>query len=259
MSTMKIPIIFYHAIVPEKGHDTQKYSVGVRQFTEQVDYLAKAGFKGVLMDEIFTGGKPDAKQVAVTFDDGAYSDFSIAAPILEKYGITATFFVTVNYVGKQGYVSWGDLRRMSGMGMSIQSHSLNHVFLSDLDDRSLTRELAGSKRLLEENVGTPVHYISLPGGFCSRKVLEAARECGYRGVCTSVPGYNAPGRGEFLVLKRMLVTRKTSLEDFATSVEGNFRRALSSSALYLLKAAARKTLGSRAYYSLWSKLFKEVK
>lgn len=262
MRNMKIPIIFYHAICADEASDTQKYSIGAGQFMEQMDYLNRSRFKGVLIDDLFKGCSiPNDNQIAVTFDDGAYSDFSIAVPILRKYRIPATFFITVNYIGKQGYVEWDDLRQMSDMGMSIQSHSLNHVFLSDLDEKNLYAELSESKRLLEKNIGKPVHYISLPGGFCSKRVLDAAKHCGYKAVCTSVPGYNMPASGSnsFLVLKRMLVTRKTRLEDFAASVEGDLKRAFSSRALYLLKFCARKTLGSRAYYSLWAKLFKEMK
>lgn len=259
---MKLPVIFYHAIHLNDNADTEKYSVGVDQFSAQIGYLSEHGFSGVLLDDLFKD-RPTAsgKHIAITFDDGAYSDFNVASPILQKYGFSATFFITVNYIGTKGYLGWDDILKMSRMGMSIQSHSLNHVFLSDLDEKSLYTELSESKRLIEERIDKPVHYISLPGGFCSERVLSAAKQCGYKAVCTSAPGYNetAIRPNDFLILNRMLVTRKTGLEAFARTVEGNSTDAAYAKGLHMLKTLARMTLGSRAYYALWSMLFKEVK
>lgn len=259
---MKYPVIFYHAIHREDRDNTEKYSVGVDQFEEQIGYLKKHGFRGILINDLFKNDAPvNCKRIAVTFDDGAYSDFSIATPILREHGFPATFFITVKYIGTQGYLGWNEIREMSRSGMSIQSHSLNHVFLSDLNDKELHFELGESKRLLQEHVGKSVDYISLPGGFCSGRVLKAAKLCGYKAVCTSVPGYNkaTPRQDDLLVLKRMLVTRKTELDAFARTVEGDSKDAVYAQGLHVLKTLARRTLGSRAYYALWSRLFKEVK
>lgn len=43
----------------------------------------------------------------ITFDDGFYNNFKIAAPILKKYNTKAIFYLTTNFIDKN-YMSWTD-------------------------------------------------------------------------------------------------------------------------------------------------------
>jgi len=47
------------------------------------------------------------KSVVITFDDGYKDNLTIAAPILRKYGVPATFFVATGYIGT-GKMKWED-------------------------------------------------------------------------------------------------------------------------------------------------------
>ena len=142
--------------------------------------------------------------------------------------------------------------------MSIQSHGLNHLFLSDLSKDNLRKELTESKRVMEDKLSLPVHFISLPGGFCSRQVLKAAEGAGYRGVATSGPGLNVLGsrEGNFRVYKRFSITRRTHKDSFQDIVRAHLLSNARSHAVYGLKSVAKKVLGSGGYYMIWSKFFK---
>ena len=48
--------------------------------------------------------------VVITFDDGYADNHANAAPILERYGVPATFFVTTGPVRRGGRLWWDDLR-----------------------------------------------------------------------------------------------------------------------------------------------------
>jgi peptidoglycan/xylan/chitin deacetylase (PgdA/CDA1 family) len=49
----------------------------------------------------------DDRAVILNFDDGRKDQFTIAKPVLDKYGFKATFYVVCNYVGnKKGYMDW---------------------------------------------------------------------------------------------------------------------------------------------------------
>ena len=78
--------------------------------------------------------------------------------------MTATFFVTTDWIGKPGFASWDELRDMKAAGMSIQSHSHTHPLLASVDRARARSELVESKRLLDQGLGQDTDTFALPGG-----------------------------------------------------------------------------------------------
>jgi peptidoglycan/xylan/chitin deacetylase (PgdA/CDA1 family) len=255
----KIPILLYHALFEGRSH-TEKYAVAMDTFDQHMHYLSEKGFESIAFNAFLNGFQPDPgkKYIIITFDDGNYSDYSIAFRILKRYGFVATFFVTVGRIGTRDYLGWDHLKEMIDGNMSVQSHSLNHLFLSDLRKDDLGKELVGSKKILEDKVSRPVDFISLPGGFYSRRVLKAAQGAGYKGVVTSGPGLNRLGTlgEEFRLYKRFVITRKMHIDSFQEIVHAHLLFNAKSQVVYQLKSMAQKILGSRGYYMIWSKWFK---
>lgn len=255
----KIPILLYHALFEGRAH-TEKYAVAMDTFDQHINYLSEKGFESISFNAFLDGFQPDPgkKYIIITFDDGNYSDYSIAFRILRRYGFVATFFVTVGRIGVRHYLDWDHLKEMVHGNMSIQSHSLNHFFLSDLSNGNLQKELTESKKILEDKFSLPVHFISLPGGFYCRRVLKAAQGAGYKGVATSGPGLNRLGtlEEEFKLYKRFVITRKIRMDGFQEIVYGHLLFNAKSQVVYQLKSMAKKVLGSRGYYMIWSRWFK---
>ena len=259
---MKVPILLYHAIF-DKGLNNEKYEINKEEFETQIKYLSDNGFQSFLVDDFFktdNSAVADGKGVVITFDDGNYSDYSIAVPVLKKYGFTATFFITVNWIGTEKFVSWKQLGEIKAAGMSIQSHSLSHPFLSDLSRDDLHKELDESRDLLESKLNIPVNVLSIPGGFFSKDVLRMAEEVGYKGVCTSVPGLNKLDslKSEFLELNRFVMTRKISFQDFKAIVNRDQRFIALCRAEHYFKSGIKKVLGNKRYYALWSRYLRKV-
>jgi len=255
-----IPILLYHHLFTEEAHD-EKYAVSSVEFEKHIRYLSENGFRGLAGEEVLTGpARGTAKSIAITFDDGDESNFFVALPILEKYGFHATFFITTAWTGTKGYMDMGQIRELRDAGMAIGSHGVTHRFLSDLDDKELSAELADSKARLEDGLGTGINSISLPGGFGSPRVLAAALGAGYEAVYTSVPGLNnaAFRRAGPVTLRRFVVTQKTPLERFTAMANGDMRLVVRDRGIHCMKSADKKVLGSRLYYSVWSKFFRQV-
>jgi peptidoglycan/xylan/chitin deacetylase (PgdA/CDA1 family) len=259
---MQTPIFFYHAIF-NKQRSNDKYTISKEAFKQHIRYLAENGFKGLFLDNLFTSHSlidGSGKNVIITFDDGHYSDYSIAFPILKEYKFIATFFVTLNWIGSKDYVTWLNLKEMIDNGMSVQSHGLSHSFLSDLDNDNLYTEIHQSKFILERELHSPVNYISLPGGRCSKKVLAVAKEAHYKGVCTSAPGLDACNakRRSFTVFNRFLITQKTSFNEFKSIVNGDTKLIAKYKVEYYLKDNLKRILGDKSYYKIWTRFFKKV-
>lgn len=87
-------IIVFHGI--DKIGETKYNSrfVSEKYFTQLIDFISKNYNIISLQDFYAKKFKPNTLNIAITFDDGYANNFKYAIPILEKYSIPATFFIT---------------------------------------------------------------------------------------------------------------------------------------------------------------------
>jgi peptidoglycan/xylan/chitin deacetylase (PgdA/CDA1 family) len=260
MNTSNIPILIYHALF-DQDQNKEKYALHKEAFEAQMRYIYENGIATLSLDQLCDPHQNNNRQrgVVITFDDGNASDYEIATPILKKYGLTAVFFVIVSRVGQQGYVRWDQLAKMQSDGMSIQSHSLTHPYLSEISKASLYLELHGSKTGIEKNLAGPsVLFLAIPGGFFSADVLNMAKEVGYRGVCTSVPGMISlhEKKKTFNVWNRFTITKVTSFVSFTAILNHHRLYIAFCEAEYFFKNIAKRLLGGKVYHAIWSQFFK---
>jgi peptidoglycan/xylan/chitin deacetylase (PgdA/CDA1 family) len=251
MSAFSLPIIMYHGI-----DAAERYHLNEQAFIRQMDHLAIAGFTTVLPDAL-NGAGSGYRNIMISFDDGYETDFSVAFPVLARYGFKAVSFVTTGFIGvRRGYLTWQQVRELKRAGFSIQSHTHRHRLLHLLADNELREELRHSKELIEDRLGTAVTALSMPGGSFSRRVGEIAREEGYEHLFTSLPGINGAGEFERRVFNRMLIGGRTSLGRFARIVRGDaaiYRQALRS---YRMRYFVKRCIGFGTYQSLWRRFYK---
>ncbi len=207
-------ILTYHKITdaPKTTHDLTK-----KHFSEHVKILANE-FHVVRLPELVRrlteDRAPEPGSVAITFDDG-YSEISdYVAETLDKYRLTATFFIVTGYVdgttkGHRGpYVSWDDLRSMNRSGFSIGSHSVSHVSMKDLAHSELQYELVHSFERIHSETGAIPCGFSYPYG-TKRDFSAITRQevitGGYPWAVTAIHGLNPLGIDHFS-LKRINIT-----------------------------------------------------
>ena len=89
----QVPILMYHHLSEDV---TNSEMVSPEQFEVQIRALSEAGYTGVSFDElqayVLRGEPLPEKPVVITFDDGYRSNYTLAYPILQKYGMKATIF-----------------------------------------------------------------------------------------------------------------------------------------------------------------------
>ena len=93
--------------------------------------------------------------------------------------------------GATGLLSWDEIREMAGNGIDIGSHTLSHAILTELAPPEAHKELAGSRRRLEEELNMPVRTLAYPNGTTldfNLQVEALTRETGYSAAFTLVPG-----------------------------------------------------------------------
>lgn len=88
-------ILLYHRIA-NGPIDVWNLSVSVKNFEEQLHWL-KLNCNVISLEEIvfdWKRKKLKPNSVAISFDDGYLDNYTLAIPLLEKYNIPATFFIT---------------------------------------------------------------------------------------------------------------------------------------------------------------------
>lgn len=218
--------LLYHDVRPEparSGGGPERFAVPLGAFERQLDCIRAEGLHGCTIAEAI---QRQDRRVAISFDDGDAGQYEFAFPALAARGMTATFFITTAWVGRPGYVTWQNLREMKAAGMSIQSHTVTHPFMSELDAHSLAAELTGSKSALDMALTQDTDTIALPGGDEPRADLRALFvEAGYRVVATSRWGTNHPNRTRaddaLACLARCTVQGEPSTELFRRVMRGD--------------------------------------
>jgi peptidoglycan/xylan/chitin deacetylase (PgdA/CDA1 family) len=251
--------LMYHDIAPgawSAGGGPARFAVPANEYRCQLDQLLAEGYESCSLREALRG--PQGRFVAITFDDGNVGQYERGFRALVERAMTATFFVTTDWIGRQGYMSWEQLREMRASGMEIQSHTRSHRFLSELTPADLSTELRGAKEALDAELGQDTDMLSLPGGDWPRPSLRhLIPEAGYRVVATSRWGANDAGRGDaegVVTVRRCTVSGVPGPAAFGRIVAGDpwlgRSRGLREGAL----GALRTALGPSRYHS-WRKAF----
>ena len=179
-------VFVFHRVV--ENEISEWADVKLALFTQ---FLKTAKRNNQTIVSIGNGVKNNSGELALSFDDGHISDFDIVLPLLKEYEAQGTFFVTPNYVGKKGYMSWEQIKALGEAGMEIGSHSVNHQYMTTLSTEQLLAELKDSKKQIERHTGKEVVSFAYPFGDCSARTHKVAKAVGYKNICTSRPGlYN---------------------------------------------------------------------
>lgn len=197
--TTRLVVLCYHSV-----HASALFAgrTGPATLERHMRWLREAcevvSFEDVVHDNrvATNGGRPT---VAVTFDDGYADNYTQAVPILLRYSIPATFFVSTGLINRQldvlearswqGFrelgstMTWDQVRSLREMGMTIGSHGHLHTPLSRLSELEMRNDLARSKTILERHLREDVTIFAYPRGrprrdFGATSVI-AVRESGY--------------------------------------------------------------------------------
>jgi peptidoglycan/xylan/chitin deacetylase (PgdA/CDA1 family) len=252
----------YHEIYrPEerdhlKGLTNPVYNTEMNGFRKQMAYLAAKRMETLTIDELIS--KECSIQgegaVCLTFDDGWRGNYQHAYPVLQEYGIKATFFIATDLIGKPFYMTWEDIREMAASGMSIQSHTVTHRPLTHMGGERVLFELSESKRVIEERLGQEVKHLSLPHGVKDERIWNLAQGIGYKSISTSDVGFQtSENNGPWL--KRINIGDKISLDQFHLIAQGKNRAILSMMVAKRMKNVVRGLIGNNNYYKFYRWIF----
>jgi len=178
--------LLYHSI----DLNSALHNVNPEQFKMQMEYLRK-NYDVVSLDAILNfikeGKDLPKKTVAITFDDGYYSVYQNAYPVLKKYRFPAAVFITTGYVQQQKplnriqlrMLGWNEIKEMSDNDVTIGAHTITHPNLEQVDLETAKKEILRSREEIEQNIGKDVRYFASPYGKENEEIANLVRSMGF--------------------------------------------------------------------------------
>lgn len=182
-----LPVLTFHMI--DDKPSVLSYSPEL--FKRFMDKLFGRGYRTInLTDAVekITSGKPfPERSFVLTFDDGYWSVFDKAFPVLLEHGMSATVFLTVGdstvsdsykrlpSLNGSEMLRWREIIEMRDAGIDFGSHTLTHPDLTRLDRARIEHEIRKSKEVIEDNLGISVSSFAYPYGKYNEKCIETAR------------------------------------------------------------------------------------
>ncbi len=183
-------VLVYHTISSPPQPLPGDIDIPAERFEQQLRWLSRWR-RIAKLPETLRAPESD-RLVAITFDDGFRDNLTVALPLLERFEMPITLFVTAGFVGREGYLSPEELREISRHPLvTIGAHGFWHRHFTRLPLLDARRELIESRRLLSHLTGTTVDFMAWPYGECDAHLEQLSEECGYRASWSVWKGNNA--------------------------------------------------------------------
>lgn len=250
-----IPILMYHGISDQLDSQQSPYFRTVTspaRFQEQMAILKEFGYQVINLSEavallkgraMMQVSNPDALPVSssstingryavITFDDGLQDFYFNAYPILEKFGYSATVFLSTQFLNGafitgQNCLRASEISELAQKGFEFGSHTVTHPLLVELPSEKIGYELNESKKTIEQLISKPISLFSYPFRFPEdnknfTKMLDKLLiENDYSAGVTTIIGRAKPG-DNLMYLKRLPVNQADDAKLFMAKLKGSY-------------------------------------
>lgn len=175
----RVVVLCYHSVHPTRPRVSARPSAFEQHLVWLTENCASVPFSRVLLE----AAKPEETRrplISITFDDGYADNYEYAFPLLCRYGVPATFFLTVGFIEHdpramatfrglaQGQdarpLEWSQIREMRHAGMEFGTHTFSHPNLALLEAAAAEGEIRRSKAIMEDRLGERISSTAYPFG-----------------------------------------------------------------------------------------------
>lgn len=149
----RLSILIFHRVLPQP--DPLSPAEPDAQHFDQLMRWVKSWFNVIPLDHAAEALRADelpARAAAITFDDGYADNRTIALPILQKHGLTATFFIATGFL--DGGRMWNDtvieaIRATNDPQLDLSALNLgSHLIRTDTEKRAAIANIIQSIKYL---------------------------------------------------------------------------------------------------------------
>lgn len=190
LARKQVPVLCYHQIRDWQAGDSKRAHddiISPANFEAHVKMLADSGYTSILPDQLYdylVYGKTLPKNpIMFTFDDTDLDQFTVANPVLKKYGFKAVYFIMTVSIGKKGriaYMNKAQIKQLADEGNVIASHTYDHKNFAQFTPEDWTTQIDKPTQLLEEITGKKIEYFAYPYGVSKASELHKLKEHGFK-------------------------------------------------------------------------------
>jgi peptidoglycan/xylan/chitin deacetylase (PgdA/CDA1 family) len=179
-----LPVLTFHTLECRERRSSA-ISFSPKVFQRGMARLHASGWRTLSLLEVVDclrrGAPFPERSFVITFDDGYQSVYDEAFPILQRYGMSATVFLTVGEGGiahsagrlpaieGRSMLSWLEIVEMQRAGIEFGAHTLTHPDLTRLPRERVEAEICESKAVIESALGVQVSSFAYPYGYYDRQ------------------------------------------------------------------------------------------
>jgi len=217
-----VAILMYHYFYDKSAGETGKNSnyMEIHDFEQQMKYLSDNKYYFPSWQEIadYVDGKISlpVKSIVVTIDDGQYTFFNLALPILNKYNIKATPFIITSKAGGKKVAKY----QYPNINYQSHTHEMHQGgckggrggLFRCVDHKKGVADLKKSIEIVGHN-----DAIAYPFGDVTDNVISITKDAGFKVGVTIKYGKAKPGMDRYQ-LPRIRMYKGISLSGFINSI-----------------------------------------
>ena len=212
-----VPTLMYHAVSDDLWGDADLF-VSPAELEKQLQYLLDNGYTPIHFGDLAYVDEIE-KPVLLTFDDGYADNYHELFPLLQQYGVKATIFVITGSLDNHHlYMTWEQAKEMADSGLvSIQSHTVDHPFLSGLSAEGQAEQMEASKLAILQHTGYEPYVLCYPTGVYDANTLAVIGDYYHFGLKMNGDAWYTDEN--VYEINRWFVSRYTTLDRFIEMLE----------------------------------------
>jgi peptidoglycan/xylan/chitin deacetylase (PgdA/CDA1 family) len=186
-------VLMYHGFASARRvEDRENLLVPVDALRAQLAHLRRRRFQALDLDgylAVVDRRARPGRSFLFTADDGYRSFATMAVPLLAAAGVPSVLFVPPAVLG--GTSAWvpeiaeepllgpDELRALTGMGVEVGVHGLDHTSLVGLSDAELARQTRDAREQVADLIGRSPRAFAFPFGVFDRRACQAVAAAGF--------------------------------------------------------------------------------
>tara|TARA_B100001093_G_scaffold12121_1_gene11243 strand:- start:186 stop:1247 length:1062 start_codon:yes stop_codon:yes gene_type:complete len=156
--------IMYHRFNENKFPST---NIQMNMFLKQIQLIKDLNYEFIHPNEFKKNFDTPKKQkkILLTVDDAFKSFYDFAWPYLKEKKIPFILFVSTEPVGKNGYMTWDQIRKVDKESFAvIGHHSHSHEYLIEESNQNFIEDIEKASEIFDRKIGYVPELFSYPFG-----------------------------------------------------------------------------------------------
>ncbi|RKE92361.1 polysaccharide deacetylase [Ichthyenterobacterium magnum] len=178
----RLPILMYHNVCADLS-SAKNLTIAVETLEQHFKFLADNDYKTFHFSELEALKKNKSlpkKSAIITFDDVYVNQLEFAYPLLEKYGLKASFFIPFAYVNGmdlwntnlENIMSVEQLKSLNSEVVELGLHSFKHKKYNELSNEEVIQDFESCQQFIYEHKLEVHNVLAYPYGKFPRKNPE---------------------------------------------------------------------------------------